>query len=60
MIKWLAFFFAIVALTSSADERKVRAEFDRMKARLDAVEDRKCILMAVTTPTGVASICANQ
>lgn len=29
-----------------------------LEARVAAIEARKCTLMAVTTPTGVASICA--
>lgn len=58
MIKWFAFFFAIIALCSSADESKVRAEFDRMKARLDAVERAQCTLMVVSTPSGTSTICA--
>ncbi|PDT71760.1 hypothetical protein CO683_00955 [Bradyrhizobium ottawaense] len=60
MLKWWAFIFAIIALVTSADEKKVRAEFDRVQIRLDAIENRKCTLMAVTTPSGVASICALQ
>jgi hypothetical protein len=58
MIKWWAFIFALIALFTAADEKKVRAEFDRVQARLDAIENRKCTLMAVTTPSGIASICA--
>lgn len=59
-MKWIAFFMALIALTTAADERKVREEFDRVKARLDSIEARKCTLMAVSTPTGVTSICAIQ
>lgn len=29
-----------------------------LEARVEAIEARKCTLMAVTTPTGTASICA--
>lgn len=60
MIKWLALFFAFIALTSSADERKVREEFDRMKARIDLIEGDKCTLMVVLTPSGQSTICAKQ
>jgi hypothetical protein len=57
MIKWLAFFFAIIALCSSADERKVRGEFDRVWSRIDG---QKCLMMVVLTPSGQATICAPQ
>jgi hypothetical protein len=46
MVKWFAFFFAIIALFSSADERKVREEFGRMEARLKAIEGGKCTLIS--------------
>lgn len=60
MIKWLAFFFALIALCSSADESKVRSQFDQMETRLHAIENRKCTLMAVDTPSGIKSICVDQ
>lgn len=41
MIKWFAFWFALIALCSSADRTKVQAEFDRMEARLRALEANK-------------------
>lgn len=54
MIKWLALFFAFIALMSGPSGNDVRL----IDARLKAIEGRQCILMAVTTPDGVASICA--
>lgn len=59
MVKWLAFGFALIALFTSADEHKVRNEFEMMEARLKAVEGGKCILMIVLTPTGQATVCAS-
>lgn len=38
MIKWLAFFMALIALLSAADEHKVNKEFESVKARLNALE----------------------
>jgi hypothetical protein len=58
MIKWLALTIALVALFSAADQRKTHDAFDKIDARLKAIENRKCNLMAVSTPDGVASICA--
>lgn len=54
MIKWLAFFFAFIALMSGPSSNDVRL----IDARLKAIEGRQCILMAVNTPNGVSSICA--
>ncbi len=31
-----------------------------LEARVSAIEARKCTLMAVTTPTGTASICSSD
>ena len=58
MVKWLALMLSLIALFTAADERKTRAEFDLMEARLRAMEAKTCVLMAVNTPTGVTSICA--
>jgi hypothetical protein len=60
VIKWLALLIAFIALFSAADQSKTRDAFDRVNARLNALENRKCILMAVSTPTGVASICVED
>jgi hypothetical protein len=57
MIKWFAFAFALIALCTAADERKVREEFDRVWSRIDG---QKCIMMVVLTPSGQATICAPQ
>lgn len=54
---WVAFVIALIALTTAADERKVRSEFDRVWSRLDG---KQCLLMVVLTPTGQATICAPQ
>lgn len=50
---WLALVLAIVALGSAPS----MSEFSAVKARLEALENKKCQLMAVQTPTGSASIC---
>ena len=55
MIKWLAFIMAWLALVFGASTDDLR----RVTARLNAIEERTCILMAVNTPSGVASICAD-
>jgi hypothetical protein len=59
MVKWLAFSFALLALFTSADERKVRNEFEMIEMRLKAIEGGKCLLMVVLTPTGQATVCAS-
>lgn len=56
MIKWIAFIMAYSALVSGASQTEVA----NLKARLSAIENRKCILMAVNTPSGVTSICAED
>lgn len=60
MIKWLALIFAMLALFSAADERKVRSEFDIVEARLKALERAQCVMMVVLTPGGRSTICAPQ
>lgn len=57
MVKWIALILALIAIGTAADESKVRAEFERINARIDG---RKCMLMVVLTPSGQATICAPQ
>lgn len=42
----------------SALSRFGRGSVTALEARVSAIEDRKCTLMAVSTPNGTASICA--
>lgn len=56
MIKWLAFIFSVLALLCSPTQEDVRS----LRARLSVLENRTCNLMAVNTPSGLATICASQ
>jgi hypothetical protein len=59
-MKWIAFLMALLALVSAADRNKVAEEFEKDRLRLSAIENKKCTLMAVLTPSGVTSICIGQ
>lgn len=56
MVKWIALVLALIALTSSANND----DLQKLKARLEAIEGRKCTLMAVATPSGSAWICVEM
>ena len=56
MVQWLAFFFSILALVTSAHWRTV----EELGFRVGAIEARKCTLMEVVTPSGTATICTHQ
>jgi hypothetical protein len=51
---------ALLALVSVADRNRVAEEFEKDRSRLSAIENKKCTLMAVLTPSGVTSICIGQ
>lgn len=53
-VAWIA--FALVMLVLAAGPRPV--DLERTQARLDALEGKRCLLMAVNTPNGVSAICA--
>ena len=54
MIGWLAWIMALIALATSPSED----EMNRIESRLTALEQRKCTMMQVSTPTGARTICA--
>lgn len=60
MVKWLAFWFAVLALLTSADERQTRKAIERIEVRLKPLEDQKCTLMVVLTPSGQTTVCTHQ
>lgn len=54
-MKWLAIWMLFLLSFGNASWRDVRD----LKARLDVIEGRKCMLMAVNVPNGTATICAS-
>jgi len=58
MIKWLALWFAMLALFTAADRSKTTDAFNAMEARIGRIENKQCTLMVVLTPSGQTTICA--